>query len=50
MTTEEPLLREDGGISYESVSSTSSKEECHEAPQVSFVTSICRHASTLTQL
>ena len=39
MAAKEPLLQEDGDVSFKSVSSVSSEEkeeESHEAPQVSF--------------
>ena len=36
MAAKEPLLQEDGDVSFESVSSVSSEEESHEAAQVSF--------------
>ena len=37
MAAKEPLLQEDGDVSFESVFSVSSEEEeSHEAPQVSF--------------
>ena len=36
MAAKEPLLQEDGDVSFESVSSVSSEEESHEAPQVRF--------------
>ena len=43
MAAKEPLLQEDGDVSFESVSSVSSEEESHEAAQVltGFVTSVC---------
>ena len=36
MDAKEPLLQEDDDVSFKSVSSFSSEEESHEAPQVSF--------------